>query len=144
MAQIDHTEEISFSVGQNYEVGVVRIAVPIDSPSSQRHEPLDLFVLFGCICHMQVQMKARMALGRRHAPLQSDLQAASLRGDEHVRPPSEAVTTSLVPERFPPKDRRSFDIINPKSKNTDSEHPLILPDPTHPTKRGRDIDKVGY
>ena len=42
MAQIDDAEPVAFGIGQDDEVGIVRVEIPVDSLGTERDETFDL------------------------------------------------------------------------------------------------------
>lgn len=63
-AQGDDAENVAVRVSQDHEVRVRWVRVPVDPPGTKSDEPFDLGLLLGGGIHQQVEMNARMRLGR--------------------------------------------------------------------------------
>jgi hypothetical protein len=53
VAGIDDAEAVGLGIGENDEVGVVRVRVPVHAVGSESGEPLDLGYLVGCIAGIE-------------------------------------------------------------------------------------------
>ena len=62
MAQVDDAEPVALGILQHDEVRILRVAVPVDPPGTERHEPGRFGLLLTGIGGMQVQVQARVIL----------------------------------------------------------------------------------
>lgn len=60
MAQVDDAETVALGIFQHDEVRVLRVAVPVHAPGTERHEPSRFGFLLTGIAGMQVEVQARV------------------------------------------------------------------------------------
>ena len=63
MAGVDHTEAVSFRIGEHHEISLHRIRVPRHTGRAEPDEALDLGRLLSSVVDDEVQMDPRMRLG---------------------------------------------------------------------------------
>ena len=83
---VDDAEAVALGVGQDHEIGVVRVQVPVDAGGTEGDEPLDLGGLVGGVARVQVQVDAGVLLDRRLAEAQCEPRAAAAIGRDQDDP----------------------------------------------------------
>ena len=96
MAQVDNAEPIPVGIFQHNEVRILWVAVPVDSPGTERHEARRLCLLLADIGHVQVKVQARVSLRRRPAELEGDCRSGFARSRQHPRLSAEPILAQLV------------------------------------------------
>ena len=133
MAQVDDAEPIAVRVRQHDEVGVLRVAVPLDGLGAQPDKPRRFGLLLGGVGDMQVEMQARMVLERGLAALLGDHRTVGPVGrGEHGRPPPEPISSHGITQCGAPELRASGDVRDTEHNNTEGEHLIILASPVVP------------
>ena len=69
MTQVHDAEPVALGIGEDDEVRIVRVSVPIDALGTERDETLDLSGLFCCRADVQVKVDPGVLLRRRLALL---------------------------------------------------------------------------
>jgi len=73
MACIDDAEPVALGIGQDDEVGVVRVPIPVDARHTKSDEPLDLGGLVGSIACVEIQMDSGGLLDGRLADIKRQM-----------------------------------------------------------------------
>ena len=69
VAQVHDAEPVALGIGEDDEVRIVRVPVPIDALGAERDETLDLSCLLCCRANVQVKVDPGVLLRRRFALL---------------------------------------------------------------------------
>src|SRR5215469_6871465 len=62
VAGVDDAEPVAFGIGQDDEVGILGVEVPVDALGTERHEPFDLRGLVGRVGRVEVEVRPRVFL----------------------------------------------------------------------------------
>jgi endonuclease VIII len=128
VVEVDDAEPVTVGVGQDDEVGIVRIAVPVDPAGAERYQAVRLRRLLVYPGRMQVEVQARVILGRRPAGLQRDHGAGtSRRRGQDPGPSAEGSLVRLVPERRAPELLGPAAVGNAQHHHAEREHRHSLP-----------------
>src|SRR5215470_8770659 len=96
MAQVDNAEPIPVWIFQHNEVRILRVAVPVDPPGTERHETRGFCLLLADIGDVQVKVQARVSLRRGLAELEGYCRSSFASWHKHPRPSAEPVLAQLV------------------------------------------------
>src|SRR5207244_11759045 len=90
VAQVNDAEPIALRIGEDDEVGVLRISVPLDTLCAERHKAFDLACLLRRRGDVQVEMDPWVLVRWCLAHLQRELGPRARSRPRHRRPTTEA------------------------------------------------------
>src|SRR5215475_9071910 len=122
VAQVDNAEPITVWIFQHYEVRILRVAVPVDPPGTERHETRGFCLLLADIRDVQVKVQARVSLRRGLAELEGYRRAGLAWWHKHPRPSAEPILAQLVAQRRRPEFCRSLHIGGAQGHHAEPQH----------------------
>lgn len=96
VAQVNNAEPVPVWIFQHDEVRILRVAVPVDPASAERHQPRCLSLLFADVCDMKVKVQPRVRLRRRLAELEGNRRSGVIWRHEHRRPSAEPILAEHI------------------------------------------------
>src|SRR5215831_14012450 len=103
VAGVDDAEPVAIGIGQDDEVRILGVEVPVDPLGAQRHKPLDLRGLFRRVGCVEVDMNPRMLLRGRGTELQAQPGTEAAGGGQRALVRFGAAFAQLVAERLAPE-----------------------------------------
>ena len=124
---VDDSKTVALGVGENHEIGVLGIEVPIDPLGAKRKEPRHLGGLIGGIAGIQVQVDPRMLLQGGLAAIERNLDAGCpVWRDKHDPVVFLLGIPGLETQGLAPEIRRPPGFCRTQDDASNAQHVLIL------------------
>src|SRR5829696_7101619 len=124
-AGVDDAEAVAVGVGENDEVGIVRVEVPADAYRTERDQAFHFRGLVGGVAGVEVEVDARLLLHGRLAELQRQVGAGTA-GRDHDRPVRLYLVARHVVESPGPELGRPPDVVDTQYDGPDPQHAAIV------------------
>jgi hypothetical protein len=128
VAGIHDAEAISFRIGEDDEVRIRWIRVPLHPGGTEADESLDLGCLFRGVVDDEVDMKSRMLFGRRVRTLERDTRSfARGRHEDREFVLGLGEVNGSIPEHLGPERHRTIDVVGAEYDRSKPYHEASLP-----------------
>jgi len=127
VAQVDDAEEVAVGVGEDDEVRVLRVAVPVDPDGAEGDEAVGLRGLLTTVGDVQVQVRPRVRgrCGLAALQCQQRTRGAGGRGQYDVAA-TEAPRDELVAQGATPELGPTPDVADPEDNLAEGEHAWMV------------------
>ena len=115
MAEVDDAEAVAVGVGEDDEVGVVGVAVPVDPLGAERDESIGLARLLCGVGDVEVEVDAGVRRRWCLAALQGELGTGAVGRGQHDRPTAEPALHGLVAQRRRPELLGAATSVTPRA-----------------------------